>query len=99
MTPFRMRLFVVVFLAVATAIAANTMYMQQAPHAARGAVQHLSAAPDDRSAPATAAIRRRDPIGARLAAADQDQAAHRQMLSESTRPSRAPQRRPPQKGS
>jgi hypothetical protein len=82
MTPFRMRLFVVVFLAVATAIAANTMYMQQAPHAEHSAVPNLPANSDERSAPATAAIPRHDRIRDHAEAAGQEQPAHFRTLNE-----------------
>ena len=56
MTPLRLRLFVLTFFAVATAISFNALYMQDAPHIANIAARQPDAEPQIAKAPATASL-------------------------------------------
>src|SRR5690242_4375564 len=69
MTPFRMRLFVVVFMSVAAAIAVNALYLQHAPRLAVAAVQEPPRLTNVERAAPTAALPKQDPIATEVAVA------------------------------
>ncbi len=56
MTPLRLRLFVLTFFAVATAISFNALYMQDAPHIASISARQTDTEPKIAKAPATASL-------------------------------------------
>lgn len=74
MTPFRMRLFLVVFLSVAAAIAVNALYLQHAPSLAVATVQEPPRHVNVEQAAPTAALPKQDPIVSESAAVSVRQA-------------------------
>jgi peptidoglycan hydrolase-like protein with peptidoglycan-binding domain len=98
MTPFRMRLFVIVFLSVAAAIAVNALYLQHAPRLVATAVQEPSRQLTvERTAP-TAALPKQDPIiTAAQAAPELEPHAAEPVAAREAPPSVPPAAAPPRK--